>query len=343
MTGVSLLWALRSPCNLGCRYCYFGTIEEHRQAMPGQPGALSHLARTDLDLATIAAFVQTLRASRVERIFLAGGEPLIWPPIMDVVAEIKAAGVQVVLCTNGIPLNRPELVDAILATRVDAVSVSLDSADAGYNDRWRPARNGLHGHRDVVAGVQALVTARGGGRTPRVGIYSVVTRQNIDAVTETAALAAQLGCDYFVPQPIALDPEHTLHQQLSLTASDAEALAAAFARLYDAPPVQLPPPGYPGQVMDAVTAELPGFVPGCFGGTDLFFIEPDGSVWDCPSTLKIRATTAGGGQRSIRGASASTLFGPGGACADCHLFSADCVNMWPLMGFAQFLPPGVPS
>ncbi|SBT40773.1 radical SAM protein [Micromonospora narathiwatensis] len=343
MTGVSLLWALRSPCNLGCRYCYFGTIEEHREAMPAQPGVLSHLARNDLDLATIAAFVQTLPASRVERIFLAGGEPLIWPPIMDVVAGIRAAGVQVVLCTNGIPLNRPELVEAILATGVDAVSVSLDSADAGYNDRWRPARNGVHGHRDVLAGIQALITARGGDRSPRVGIYSVITRQNIDAVTETAALAARLGCDYFVPQPIALDPEHALHQQLSLTPSDADALAVAFAQLYDAPPVRLPAPGYPGQVVDAITAERPGFVRGCFGGTDLFFIEPDGSVWDCPSTLKIRATAAGDGRRSIRDASATTLFGPGGACADCHLFSADCVNMWPLMGFTRFLPNGVPS
>lgn len=61
---VTLLWALRSPCNLGCRYCYFGTIEEHRAAIPQQSGALSHLARTDLDLAAITAFVHTLPASR---------------------------------------------------------------------------------------------------------------------------------------------------------------------------------------------------------------------------------------------------------------------------------------
>ncbi len=46
MTGVSLLWALRTPCNLGCRYCYFGTMEEHRG--PARPArALSHLSRTD--------------------------------------------------------------------------------------------------------------------------------------------------------------------------------------------------------------------------------------------------------------------------------------------------------
>ncbi len=34
MRDVTLLWALRSPCNLGCTYCYFGTIEDHKTAPP---------------------------------------------------------------------------------------------------------------------------------------------------------------------------------------------------------------------------------------------------------------------------------------------------------------------
>jgi MoaA/NifB/PqqE/SkfB family radical SAM enzyme len=343
MTGVSLLWALRSPCNLGCRYCYFGTIEEHRDSPPEQSGTLSHLSRADLDLADITAFVQTLRGSRVERIFLAGGEPLIWPPIMDVVASIKAAGVQVVLCTNGIPLNRSSIVEQILATEVDAVSVSLDSADAGYNDTWRPARNGLHGHADVLTGIRELLAARGPRSTPRVGLYQVVTRLNIDSVTRVGALAAELGCDYFVPQPIALEPDHRLHAELSLTADHTAALRLALSRLYAQASVALPAPTYPRQVLDAVTAGNPATVYGCFGGTDLFFIEPDGSVWDCPSTLKIAATSPER-HRSIRGADAADLFAATGPCADCQLFSRDCVNMWPLMGFDHFLhPAGAPS
>ena len=340
-TPVTLLWALRSPCNLGCRYCYFGTIDEHREAMPQQLGALSHLARTDLDLAAIAAFAQTLPGSRVKRIFIAGGEPLIWPPIMEVIAAIKAASVQVVLCTNGIPLNRPELVDRIISLGVDAVSVSVDSPDAGYNDTWRPARNGIHGHQDVIGGVQALITARGSRSAPKVGLYAVITRLNIDVVRTGAALASELGCDYFVPQPIALDPGHPLQTQLSLTGDDAGPISEAFTQLYRSlTQVRLPDPSYPGRVVDSITHE-PGFVSGCFGGTNLFFIEPDGSVWDCPSGLKIRASA--GRQRSIRDADARTLFAAEGPCQDCSLFSRDCVNMWPLMDFSAFLPTEVLS
>lgn len=339
---VTLLWALRSPCNLGCRYCYFGTLEEHREAMPHQPGALSHLARTDLDLAAISAFVQTLPGSRVKRIFIAGGEPLIWPPVMAVIGAIKAAGVQVVLCTNGIPLNRPPLVDWIVSLGVDAVSVSVDSPDPGYNDTWRPARNRLHGHQDVISGVQALLAARAGRPVPKVGLYSVITRLNIDVVKTGAVLASELGCDYFVPQPIALDASHALHPQLSLTGGDAGPISEAFTHLYrSGAPVRLPDPSYPGRVVDSITSEEPGLVRGCFGGTNLFFIEPDGSVWDCPSSLKIRANT--GRPRTIRGADARTLFAADGPCKDCALFSRDCVNMWPLMDFSTFLPAEVLS
>ncbi|MEV7227233.1 radical SAM protein [Polymorphospora sp. NPDC051019] len=342
MTGVSLLWALRSPCNLGCRYCYFGTIEDHRDAPPQQPGVLSHLSRGDLTLTDISAFADSLPGSRVERIFIAGGEPLIWPPVMDLVAAIKAAGVQVVLCTNGIPLNRPHIVDRILATNVDAVSVSLDSTDALYNDTWRPARNGLHGHSDILDGIRALLKARGQQAAPRVGIYTVITRLNIDAVTTVAELADDLGCDYFVPQPIALDSGHPLHGELSLTPVDAPAVRAALDQLHTRPAPQVPAPTYTGKVIEAISDTKPRVAHACFGGTDLFFIQPDGSVWDCPSSLKIAATPPVA-HRSIRGTTATELFGHAGCRADCRLFSRDCVNMWPLMDFGTFLPPVRPQ
>src|SRR5205814_4959225 len=148
-TDVTVLWAVRSPCNLGCRYCYFGTIEEHRQTPPDQAGALSHLAHTDLDLDTILAFIATLPDSRVRRIFLAGGELLIWRHALAVIEAIAATGVQTVLCTNGIPLNRPDNVAAILEFGVAAVSVSLDSAEADHNDIYRPARGTGVGFADV--------------------------------------------------------------------------------------------------------------------------------------------------------------------------------------------------
>jgi MoaA/NifB/PqqE/SkfB family radical SAM enzyme len=335
--GTALLWALRSPCDLGCRYCYFGTVEEHRAGPGTLPGQLSHLSRTDLPAAEVLAFAATLAGSAVSRVFLAGGEPLRWPPALDLIRLVKSAGVQVVVCTNGIALNRPEITSALVNAGVDAVSVSLDSADPAYNDRWRPSRNRKDGWAQVVSGITALAAARGGTRTPAIGVYTVITRLNIADILSVPQLAADLGCDYAVAQPIALPPGHALHGELALTPSDAPSVAAAFTRLAGAGlPLALPAAAYPGQVATAITTPVSA-VRSCFGGSTLAFIEPDGSLWDCPSSLRIAATPPKR-RATIKGADARTLFASPPPCADCALFSVDCVNMWPLTGFSRFLP-----
>jgi MoaA/NifB/PqqE/SkfB family radical SAM enzyme len=336
---VTLLWALRSPCNLGCRYCYFGTLPEHRENPPTALGQLSHLSRADLGLADVARFVDGLAESPVARIFLAGGEPLIWPPVLPLIKAIKDAGVELVVCTNGIPLNRPEIASGLLDVGVDAVSVSLDSATPGHHDRWRPAHNRRDGWQQVVSGIQALLAARNGRTRPAVGLYTVVTAENIDAITGVAAFAHKLGCDYFVPQPLALEAGHALGDQLSLISAHAPELTAQFDALYQTSTLRLPEASYPQRVIDSVTQQEPGIVTGCFGGRYLYFVEPDGSVWPCPSSYKI-AALAGQKVRNVRDASAADLFESEGPCADCALFTRDCVNMWPLSQFTPMITGG---
>ena len=331
MRDVTLLWALRSPCAFRCPHCYFGTIEDHKDSPPGQPGILSHLSRTDLSLQDLAGFARTLPGSPVERVVIAGGEPLDWPGTLELISLIKDAGFQVVVATNGVPLTRPHVASRLVALGADGVSVSLDSADATVNDQMRPSRSGRLGYHDVLAGIRTLLRERGGQGIPRVGIYTVVTRSRPHEITAVARLAASLGVDYYVPQPISLPPGHKLFHQLSHTAGDAEAAGEHLARLYRDPMgLALPDPSYPSRFLTAVSTQDSGYVPTCFGGAHLFFIQPDGSVWDCPSDRRIAATPPAR-RRSIRGSDARTLFAARPACADCSLFSRDCVNMWPLV------------
>ena len=173
MRDITLLWALRSPCAFACPHCYFGTIEEHKDSQPGQPGVLSHLSRTDLPLQDLADFARTLPGSPVERVIIAGGEPLDWPGTLELISLIKDAGCQVVLATNGVPLTRPHVARRLVTLGADAVSVSLDSADATANDQMRPSRSGRFGYHDVLAGIRTLLQARSGD-VPRVGIYTVM-------------------------------------------------------------------------------------------------------------------------------------------------------------------------
>ncbi|MFE7527508.1 hypothetical protein ACFU7Y_17565 [Kitasatospora sp. NPDC057542] len=244
------------------------------------------------------------------------------------------------MCTSGVALNRPEIREALVELGVDAVSVSLDSAVPIRNDQWRPPRRDSDGWEAVVRGIGALIEARGPAPRPKDGIYNVITRLNLADIVAMPELAAGLGCDYAVPQPIALDAGHRLSAELSLTADLLPELTARFDELYAAgPPPVLPEHAYAGQVASAV-ARPTDLVPGCFGSDTLYFVQPDGTVWDCPSGLTIAATPPER-HRSIKGATARELFQvPPGCGSDCALFSVDCVNLWPLTGFPVLAPTG---
>ncbi|MGW0251134.1 radical SAM protein [Nocardia goodfellowii] len=334
---VTLLWALRSPCDLGCPHCYFGVMENDRITPPTAPGQLTHLPHNDTTLAQQLAFLADVADSGVGRVFLAGGEPLNWPPIKHVIATLAAAHVQVVVCTNGIALNKPSVRKMLCDNGVDAVSVSLDSADPVINDRQRPARgNRTDSWARVVAGISALLTERG-DTAMKVGIYSVITRPTLAGMADTARFAADLGVDYFVAQPVALEPGHALYDELVLREADIPELERVFAEIAAAGlGMTLPAPSYPRQVVSTVRNLLQD-KPGCFGGHQLAFIEPDGSVWDCPSSHKIAVQARAGSMRTILDHTAAALFPPTSAVADCPLFSGDCVNMGPLMDFDRVL------
>ncbi|GAA1613001.1 hypothetical protein GCM10009733_006320 [Nonomuraea maheshkhaliensis] len=112
---------------------------------------------------------------------------------------------------------------------------------------------------------------------------------------------------------------------------DVSAVAGQLSRLYDEPAgLALPDPSYVRRFIDAISTQDSGHVPDCFGGARLWFIQPDGSVWDCPSDRRIAATPAAR-RRTIQGADARLLFADRPACTNCTLFSRDCVNMWPLV------------
>lgn len=341
--GTTLLWALRSPCNLQCQYCYFGTIQTTPAPAERGIGTLTHYGTDDATLDDLLRFVTHLTPNSIKRAFLAGGEPLVWNGTFDVARALKRSGAEVVICTNGLPLQATDLVETLFDIGIDAVSVSLDSHDPDANDRWRTDASGV-GWRGVVAGLRTLLAKRAGRRSPRVGVYMVVTAENIAHIGATARFVAELGVDYFIFQPISLVPSHPLHARLALTPGHVQQLAAEIEHVQRLDlQVILPDRAYLRLVLKTLATSDLLFVRACFGGRDLFFIQPDGTIWDCPSMYKIALRAKEGAPVTIRSSlgveRAAGRVPPDST--DCDCLSVDCVNMWQLMAFDSILTGGI--
>ncbi|KAJ7340967.1 hypothetical protein JRQ81_004254 [Phrynocephalus forsythii] len=130
--------SLTEKCNLRCQYCM---PEEGVQLTPK-----SELLSTQEIITLARLFVQ----EGVDKIRLTGGEPLIRPDVVDIIAEIrKLEGLQTVaVTTNGINLAR--LLPRLKEAGLNAINISLDTlVPAKFEFIVR--RKGLH---KVMEGIQ---------------------------------------------------------------------------------------------------------------------------------------------------------------------------------------------
>lgn len=88
-----------SACNLACDGCYRENVKDSHKTMEE--------VKRELDV------FQRLRKS--DCISIAGGDPLLYPNIVELVAEIKARGIKPIINTNGKALTRELLHELKLA------------------------------------------------------------------------------------------------------------------------------------------------------------------------------------------------------------------------------------
>ena len=126
----TILWALSSKCNFGCKYCYLKFEKENNPI-----NNKNTENNADVNDKIVINFIKKLEEYKIKRVFIAGAEPLSNPEkTFDIIKKIKGFNIQVVLCTNGYLINK--FYKEIIATGVDAVSISLDSYKKEYNKRF---------------------------------------------------------------------------------------------------------------------------------------------------------------------------------------------------------------
>lgn len=320
----TVLWALSSKCNFHCKYCYLDFSEDNN---PINNKNTSNI--TDVSDSIIFDFIKKLEKYNIKRIFIAGAEPLAnYKKTLKIIRKIKEYNIQVILCTNGYLIDK--CYKEIIESKVDALSISLDSYKKRYNDTYRqyPGKDGFD---RVIKGIKILKEKS----NIKIGIYTVLTRLNLKDLEQTYKFATNLKCDYFIFQPIFLNEEAKLYKKLTLSESDIGELKNKIQSMYNnASETKLPNKEYVKKMLEAITHRI-NCISECFAGDSLFFITPDGSIHACPSSKMIPKEVK---LTKLGDLNLEEIF-----CnkklrvKECHNFSEDCVNMWQLMAFDEIL------
>jgi 12,18-didecarboxysiroheme deacetylase len=153
-----VVWNVTRRCNLKCLHCY-------AQATAGAaPDELSH--------AEALGLLQDLKDFGVPVVLFSGGEPLMRPDLLDLVAWTVKHGMRAVISTNG------TLIDAAMARRLKAlglsyVGISLDGVQATH-DRFRGEAGAFAA---AMAGVRRCQEAG-----LKVGLRFTISRLNFQEV-----------------------------------------------------------------------------------------------------------------------------------------------------------------
>ena len=323
----TILWALSSQCSFHCKYCYLDFPEDNNPI-----NNRNTFNTSDLDLIEIRKFIDKSQDNRISRVFIAGAEPLSnFYSTIEIINLLKEKGLEVVLCTNGYLVEK--YYKRIANSKIDAISISLDSYKKEYNDKYRqyPSKDGFE---KVIKGIKLLKE----NSNIKVGIYMVLTRINLPDLENMYEFVAELKADYFVFQPIFLDKNSELYKTLTIRKEDVNDLKKMISKLHKKKFLtKLPNKEYIKMMIESIQC-YNKTIKHCFAGDNLFFITPDGTIHGCPSSKIIPKEKQ---HININNSELRDIFiDKKLKVDDCKCFSEDCVNMWQLMSFDEILKGG---
>lgn len=165
-----LALSVHSACNCRCVMCDIWKANSEKR---------------EISSADLSRHAESIRALRVQRVMLTGGEPLLHRNLWALCAALQALRVRITLVTTGLltESHAPEI-----AACIDTVVISLDGPRP-MHDSIRRVKGGFD---RIARGVMALHAQH---PTPRLIARSVVQRGNADVIDETIAAAHRLGFD----------------------------------------------------------------------------------------------------------------------------------------------------
>ncbi len=114
--------AVTNACNAHCRFCSFPQVPttDWRMADPDR----------------LAWGLHAMQRAGIRYVCITGGEPLLYPDLLDCLAQARSLGLETLLVTNGVLLT-PVLIRKFSDAALHTLIISIDAASAKAHDRNR--------------------------------------------------------------------------------------------------------------------------------------------------------------------------------------------------------------
>jgi MoaA/NifB/PqqE/SkfB family radical SAM enzyme len=248
-------------CQADCDFCGFA-----RSKMRGKP-------RRFADGAAFTRALPILARRGIRYLNFQGGEPLLHPQIIAMVAATRDAGLKPSLITNGWKL--PERADDLAEAGLQNLLVSIDSADMAVHDRNRGLRGGS---QRIERGI-ARIKAQG------VPVMASVTVSKLVDFEALPATLRRLGFDavtFSYPRKEPFGSSSLVYggesELVDFTDAELDAALEAILRLKRRFPV-LNPAASIRDIQRHVRGAAEHFA--CVGGFKYFYMDWRLDVWRC--------------------------------------------------------------
>lgn len=251
-------WNTTNACNMYCDHCY-------RDAG----------CRAEEELNTVEAkeMLDGIARAGFKIMIFSGGEPLLRPDIVELVAYAKSLGLRPVFGTNGTLLT-PELARRLKEAGTMGMGISLDSLDEEKHDKFRRYSGAWEG------AVRGMRYCREAGLPFQ--IHTTVMDWNaheLEAITDFAVAEGAVAHHFFflVPTGRAVSIEEE-----SLRAEQYEEVLTRIMRKQQTVGIELKPTCAPQFMRIAKQMGINlRFGRGCLAGTSYCIIGPKGIVQPC--------------------------------------------------------------
>jgi MoaA/NifB/PqqE/SkfB family radical SAM enzyme len=202
---------LTGRCDFGCPMCAVRDIRTEGLARGG-----------DLPFESVETVFDEC-APHQPIVDLIGGEPLLYPHLIEAIELASRRKVLTVVTTNGLKLAQSA--EALVRAELPLLQVSVD----GWDERSQKARGQVHGSLErLCEGIRAVREARGRRRFPIIRILTAITRVNYANLDRIQSLIGAMGVRYWgISNYFYLNRDaHERHQTFALLNGLSGALAA---------------------------------------------------------------------------------------------------------------------